>query len=184
MKLTYKLSEEDYMKYVLYDARSSNQEEKMLKILRKFIFLILLAMALVTCIAMMVSSNVLVWTCLVAIAFLLILGIFYYPEYIRKRIKSKASKIIKEAVDNNLLKYENELEMNEKGIVCSDDVSTTFVKWICVTKISFNSRYVCVRTNSRTFIIPVCKTEHSMKEIVEHIKIFIPNEALYTRLDE
>lgn len=182
VKFTYRLSEEDHVKYALYNFKRANAEKEVLAQMRPGECMLMTPMFIATLEAFRMSSKALVWVCLAVWAFLFVAILFYYPKLIEKAIEKQAIKSAKEAVKSDPSKEESELEMNEKGISCSNDVSEFFNKWASVKRISFDSRYVYLITNSVAFTIPVYKTECSIQEVLDYIKTFVPNEDLYVKM--
>ena len=148
MEIDYKLTEEDYLNFNLFHAKSSNTIAKSLALQRFLLPIIFLIAAFMFA---WIGEGSLVGS-LIIFSIMGILWIVYYPKYFYGFMTKNSKKMLEEGNNDGLL-GDRCMILSDEGIVNSSSNGETKVKWAGIKKIEEYDNYFYIYNSAFTAYI-------------------------------
>ena len=159
MEIDYNLTEEDYLSFNVFHAKSSKTVAKSL-VLQRFLSPIIFLIAGFM-FAWIGDGSLIV--SLIIFSIMGILWIVYYPKYFYGLITKNSRKMLKEGKNDGLL-GDRCMILSDEGIVDSSSNGETKVKWAGIKKIEEDDNYFYIYNSAFTaYILP----KQSLTNIVD-----------------
>ncbi|WP_273130862.1 YcxB family protein [Bacillus weihaiensis] len=164
MRITYHLTEEDYLHFNLFHLKNSKAGRHALAIQRYLTPIMFIA------IAFLFSSinDIPILFMLIPFAIMAIIWFLFYPKYFYHTVKKNAKKMLKEGKNDGIV-GKHEMTLSEEGISDHHSTGETKVNWSGIQEFKEDSDYIYLYNSSvSSYIIPKRDLEEQ-----EEFKAFI-----------
>lgn len=160
MKINYELTKQYHIDFDTHYIKNSSTIRRLLLLQR---FIVPIIFFLITFIVMLITGASIWYRVIVAVIFVDILWVVFFPEYFRMNIINKVSKKIQEVKSESMVGYQG-LLLNDEGIFNISVLNKSTMNWSSIKNIVETEHHIFIFTSPKVAYIVTIKSFKNINE--------------------